>query len=89
METLQSLQKRIITTVKLQSIVKSMKTLSAVSVKQYERAVVSLGDYLLNIESGLQVALRDYKLPVTKKKNGYGCPGFDSFWFGSGVVRQV
>lgn len=68
METLQSLQKRIITTVKLQSIVKSMKTLSAVSVKQYERAVVSLGDYLLNIESGLQVALRDYKLPVTKKK---------------------
>jgi F-type H+-transporting ATPase subunit gamma len=67
METLQSLQKRIITTGKLQSIVKSMKTLSAVSVRQYERAVASLGDYLLNIESGLQVALRDYKLPVTKK----------------------
>lgn len=67
METLQILQKRINTTGKLQSIVKSMKTLSAVSVRQYERAVASLDDYLKNIEAGLQVALRDYKLPITRK----------------------
>ncbi len=67
METLQTLQKRIVTTGKLESIVKSMKTLSAVSVKQYERAVASLNDYMNNIESGLQVALRDYKVPITRK----------------------
>ena len=67
METLQALQKRITTTGKLQSIVKSMKTLSAVSVRQYERSVASLDNYLATIELALQVAMRDYPLPISGK----------------------
>jgi len=67
METLQTLQKRITTTGKLQSIIKSMKTLSAVSIRQYERAVVSLDNYLTTIEHGLHIALRDYHLPLIRK----------------------
>lgn len=64
METLQTLQKRIDTTGKMQSIVKSMKTLSAVNIRQYERAAVSLEKYQRTITLGLQVALRQYTLPA-------------------------
>ncbi len=64
METLQTLQKRIDTTGKLQSIVKSMKTLSAVNIRQYERAVDSLEKYRQTVSLGLQVALRQYTLPA-------------------------
>ncbi|MBC2713291.1 MAG: F0F1 ATP synthase subunit gamma [Desulfosarcina sp.] len=64
METLQTLQKRIDTTGKMQSIVKSMKTLSAVNIRQYERAAVSLEKYQRTITLGLQVALGQYSLPA-------------------------
>lgn len=67
METLQTLQKRINTTGKLQSIVKSMKTLSAVNIRQYEKAVISLDNYQQTILMGLQVCLRHYSLPSPSK----------------------
>lgn len=64
METLQSLQKRIITSGKLQGIVKSMKTLSAVSIRQYERAAASLDRYVETIEAGIGIALKARPLPA-------------------------
>ncbi len=63
MDTLQSLSKRITSTTKLQGIVKSMKTLAAVSIRQYERALESLDSFVEVVEQGLQVALRQTPLP--------------------------
>lgn len=67
MDTLQSLSKRITTTTKLQGIVKSMKTLAAVSIRQYERALESLDSFVQIIEQGLMVALQEAPLPRVPK----------------------
>jgi len=64
METLDTLAKRIATTRDLQSIVRTMKSLSTVSIRQYERAVAALHDYDRTIELGLQVVLREKALPA-------------------------
>ena len=63
MDTLQALDKRITTTTKLQGIVKSMKTLSAVNIRQYERALASLDTFVEVIELGLQTVLKETSLP--------------------------
>jgi F-type H+-transporting ATPase subunit gamma len=59
METLERLRTRIGTITTLGDIVRTMKTLSAVSIRQYERAAEALGEHRETIELGLQVALRD------------------------------
>jgi F-type H+-transporting ATPase subunit gamma len=58
METLESLGRRIATTEDLRGIVRTMKSLSAVSIRQYEQAVRALRDYRRTIDQGLQVVLR-------------------------------
>jgi F-type H+-transporting ATPase subunit gamma len=57
-DTLETLAKRIATTEDLQSIVSTMKSLAAVSIRQYEQAVEALRDYSRTIELGLQAVLR-------------------------------
>ena len=48
-------------------MVRTMKALAAVSIRQYERAVESLDDYYRTVELGLRVALRDMpQPPVTR-----------------------
>ncbi len=64
METLDALARRIATTRDLQSIVRTMKSLSTVSIRQYERAVAALHDYNRTVELGLQVVLRERTLPA-------------------------
>jgi len=59
METLEELKQRIESTKDLQSVVKTMKALAAVRIRQFERAVESLGDYNKTVEMALRVALRD------------------------------
>jgi len=59
METLETLGKRIATTTDLQSIVRTMKSLSVVSIRQYEQAAAALVEYHRTIEHGLQVLLRE------------------------------
>lgn len=63
METLETLGKRIATTKDLQSIVRTMKSLSSVSIRQYEQATAALARYNQTIERGLQILLRDRPLP--------------------------
>ncbi|HPC47184.1 MAG TPA: F0F1 ATP synthase subunit gamma [Deltaproteobacteria bacterium] len=58
MQTLESLKRRIKSTEDLLSVVKTMKALAAVSIRQYQRAVESLADYSRNVEMGLQVVLQ-------------------------------
>jgi len=59
MESPQALQQRIQSLGDLQQIVRTMKALSAVSIRQYERAADTLADSEHCIQLGLQVALRD------------------------------
>ena len=63
METLETLGRRIATTKDLQAIVRTMKSLSAVSIRQYERAVAAQTEYNQTIEQGLQILLRNAPLP--------------------------
>ena len=59
MQTLEALSQRIATTEDLRGIVRTMKSLSAVSIRQYESAVVALRDYSRTVELALQALLRD------------------------------
>lgn len=59
METLPQLHKQLESLGDLRTIVKTMKALSAASIRQYERAVGALDEYHRTIERGLRVVLRD------------------------------
>jgi F-type H+-transporting ATPase subunit gamma len=59
METIEDLKRRIKSTEDLQSVVKTMKAMAAVKIRQYEKAVESLGDYSNAVEMGLQIVLRN------------------------------
>jgi F-type H+-transporting ATPase subunit gamma len=59
METVESIKRRIGNTEDLLSIVKTMKTLAAINIRQYEKAVESLADYYRTIEMGFQVLLHN------------------------------
>lgn len=57
MQTIQELKRTIDSTEDLQSVVKTMKSLAAVNIRQYEDAVQSLQDYFRTIELGFAAAL--------------------------------
>lgn len=58
METVESLSARIGTTTQIGDIVRVMKALSAVSIRQYDRAAEALVAYQHTVELGLQAVLR-------------------------------
>jgi F-type H+-transporting ATPase subunit gamma len=58
MQTIESLRKKIKSTQDLLSVVKTMKALAAVSIRQYQRAVESIVDYEDTVERGLQILLQ-------------------------------
>lgn len=64
METLETLGRRIETTRDLQSIVRTMKALSAVSIRQYENAVEALRDHARAIDLGIQAVLAHERPPL-------------------------
>ncbi len=70
MQTLETLQRAIDTSRQLKDIVRTMKVLAAVSIRQYEKAVQSLGDYSDTVEMGLQVLVRHVAFPARRLKNG-------------------
>jgi len=57
MPRLEGLRKKITSTEQLHSVVKTMKAMAAVNIRQYETAVASLQDYYRTIELGLQTVL--------------------------------
>lgn len=59
MPSLETLKQQIESTQDLRSVVKTMKTLAAASIRQYERAVESLANYNRAIEMGLQILLKE------------------------------
>jgi len=58
MATIEELKHQITTARDLQSVVKTMKALAAVSIHQYEKAVQSLTEYNRTLEMGLQILLK-------------------------------
>ncbi len=58
MQTLEVLDKKIRTAEELLSVVKTMKSLAAVNIRQYERAVVSLEAYRRVVDQGWQALFR-------------------------------
>lgn len=60
METFEALGRRIGTTNDLRAIVSTMKSLSMVSVHQYDRAVSALQTYRRTIELGFQILMREH-----------------------------
>jgi F-type H+-transporting ATPase subunit gamma len=59
MEALEHLQKQLAGLKDLRDIVKTMKALSAASIRQYEHAAEALADYYRTVELGLHAALRE------------------------------
>ena len=57
MQSLQGIRRSITAAEELHSVVKTMKGMAAAGIRQYERAVESLGDYRRTIELGLQALL--------------------------------
>ena len=66
MKTLEALQRDMDTTADLQAIVRTMKVLAAVSIRQYERAQESLLQYNRTVEMGLQVVLQQHAATSAK-----------------------
>jgi F-type H+-transporting ATPase subunit gamma len=69
MQTTESLKRRMKSAGDLLSVVKTMKALAAVSIRQYQRAVDSLRDYNRTVEMGLQIVLKQRMGATTQKKN--------------------
>ncbi|MFP4055684.1 MAG: F0F1 ATP synthase subunit gamma [Candidatus Brocadiia bacterium] len=59
MQTLETLKRKIRSANELHSVVRTMKALAAVNIRQYEKAVESLEDYNRTTLLALQVVLRD------------------------------
>ncbi len=58
METLESIWRRIHTAEQLHGLVRTMKALAAVNIRQFERAVAALHEYQATVELALQATLR-------------------------------
>ena len=59
MQTTECLKRRMKSAGDLLSVVKTMKALAAVSIRQYQKAVESLDDYNRTVEMGLQIVLKE------------------------------
>jgi F-type H+-transporting ATPase subunit gamma len=58
-QTPEALKRKIQSAQDLLGVVKTMKALAAVSIRQYQRSVESLADYNRTVELGLQIVLKD------------------------------
>ena len=63
--TLASLRHKVTGAGDLKSVVRSMKSLAAASIGQYERSVLALADYYRTVELGLAACLRNERVRFT------------------------
>lgn len=83
METLESLSEALKTSGDIQSIVRTMKALSAVSIRQFERAENSLADYEKTVGLGLTALLHD------RRTRGRVLPGQDRSQSGQSALIVI
>jgi F-type H+-transporting ATPase subunit gamma len=72
MESLEQLGRTLASVESLASIVRTMKALSAVSIRQYERSVQALAGYSRGVELALHVVLRDMPPPAPPPRRPAG-----------------
>jgi F-type H+-transporting ATPase subunit gamma len=88
MQTPESLRRTITVTEELQSVVKTMKALAGVNIRQYERAAHAVAEYNHSIEMGLQIALQ--RLPArTTNRSPQGKLGAIVFGSDQGMCGQL
>lgn len=89
-EELEVLHRRLNIAGELQSVVRTMKTLAAVSIVPYERATRSLADYYRTVELGLIACFGDFgKHPIALEHNqAAGRTGVVVFGSDQGMVGQ-
>jgi F-type H+-transporting ATPase subunit gamma len=58
METAESLRRSLVITKELQSVVKTMKALAGVNIRQFEKSARAIAEYNRTVEMGLQIALK-------------------------------
>lgn len=75
METLETLARRMDTAESLRDLVRTMKSLAAVSIRQYERSLAALAEYDRTVELGLQAALRGEPPPLPQRPGAGGRSG--------------
>lgn len=84
MKSLEQLHKQLGSLDELRTIVRTMKALSAASIRQYEQAVGALAGYYKTVEQGLQIGLRDMEYPaVAESSADVRSKRFASIVFGS------
>jgi F-type H+-transporting ATPase subunit gamma len=88
--TTASLRRKIEVATDLQSVARTMKALAASSVGQYEKAVLSLGDYCRAVELGLGACLRQQRSQAASTGPVKKPVGIGAIVFGSdqGLVGQ-
>ena len=67
MQTLPQIERRMKSADDLHTVVRTMKSLAAVSIRQYEEASRSLDEYFQSVEMGLRAALRTHPLAGNQK----------------------
>ena len=82
MKTLESLKRKLESAEDLQSVVKTMKALAAVSIRQYEEAVTSLEEYSNTIEMGFHILIKNQEGTMphlrTESESNFGAIVFGS-----------
>jgi len=90
METIESLKRTIHVTRELQSLVKTMKVLAGLNIRQYERAAHAVAEYNRTVEMGLQIALRTLPEPLLRPRLAPGRPiGAVVFGSDQGMCGQL
>ncbi len=91
-ETTAALQRKIDSARELKSVVRTMKSLAALSIAQYERAVRSLADYYRAIELGLAICFREQSsaraVPIPEKPQTGALTAAIVFGSDQGLVGQ-
>lgn len=96
MQTLETLRSKINSIEDLRAVVRTMKALAMVSIRQYEKARTSLSDYNHTVELGLQALLRDRHfsenpiglLPIASTQQNHGLVGVILFGSDHGLCGQ-
>jgi F-type H+-transporting ATPase subunit gamma len=72
MEAIEALKRTIHVTKELQSLVKTMKILAGLNIRQYERAAHAVSEYSRTVEMGLQIAVRNLPEPLLPPRHAPG-----------------
>lgn len=88
MASIELLKRRIRTAGELRSLVRTMKALAAVSIRQYEKAVESLAEYNRTVEMGFQIILRERAVSFFKGWEPKKCLGAVVFGSDLGMCGQ-